>query len=185
MPEEIEVPTEHLHETLNEHAEHKGEGGEHEGPAWVSQVALSAAMLAVLAAVSALMAGYHANEAMLEQMKATDDWAFYQAKGIKANLLQTKMELLTALKAEGAGDPKEKLAEYQKEQKEIEEKAHHEEHESREHMEHHEMLAKSVTAFQVAIAMSAIAVLAKKRALWYLGLVLGVLGTGLFVKGLL
>jgi len=61
-------------------------------------------MLAVLAAVSALMAGYHANEAMLEQMKATDDWAFYQAKGIKANLLQTKMELLTALKAEGAGD---------------------------------------------------------------------------------
>jgi hypothetical protein len=186
MPEEIEVPTEHLHETLNEHAEHKGgEGGEHEGPKWVSQVALSAAMLAVLAAVSALLAGYHANEAMLEQMKATDDWAFYQAKGIKANLLQTKMELLSALKADAAGDPKEKLAEYQKEQKEIEEKAHHEEHESKEHMEHHEMLAKSVTAFQVAIAMSAIAVLARRKALWYLGLVLGVVGTGLFVKGLL
>jgi len=33
------------------------------------------------------------------------------------------------------------------------------------------MLAKSVTAFQVAIAMSAISVLAKRKALWYLGLV--------------
>jgi len=33
--------------------------------------------------------------------------------------------------------------------------------------------------------MSAISVLAKRKALWYLGLVLGVIGTGLFVKGLL
>jgi hypothetical protein len=186
MPEEIEVPTEHLHETLEEHAEHAGHGGEkHEGPSWVAQVALSAAMLAVLAAVSALMAGYHANEAMLEQMKATDDWAFYQAKGIKANLLQTKMELLVALKAEAGGEPKEKLAEYQKEQKEIEEKAHEEEKESRNHMEHHEMLAKSVTAFQVAIALCAISVLAKRKMLWFVGLALGIIGSGLFIKGLI
>jgi hypothetical protein len=142
-------------------------------------------MLAVLAALSALLAGYHANEAMLEQMRATDDWAFYQAKGIKANLLQTKMELLVALKAEAAGEPKEKLAEYLKEQKDIEEKAHHEEHQSREHMEHHEMLAKSVTAFQVAIALCAISVLARKKLLWFLGLALGIIGSGLFLKGLL
>ena len=187
MPEEIEVPTEQLHETLNEqaeHAEHGGPSSEGEGPSWVSKVALSAAMLAVFAAVSALLAGYHANEAMLEQMKATDNWAFYQAKGIKANMLETKIELLAALKAEPKGEPKEKLAEYQKEQKEIEEKAHEEEKESRGHMEHHEMLAKSVTAFQVAIALSAISVLAKKKPLWYLGLVLGLAGAGLFVRGL-
>ena len=37
MPEEIEVPTEHLHETLHEKAQ---EGG---GPPWIQGVALSAA----------------------------------------------------------------------------------------------------------------------------------------------
>ncbi|HVY44580.1 MAG TPA: DUF4337 family protein [Minicystis sp.] len=188
MPEEIEVPTEHLHETLHEHAEHAKGGGEGHGeggPPWVSQVALSAAILAVLAAVSALLASAHANEAMLEQMRATDDWAFYQAKGIKANMLQTKLEMLAALKVEGGGETKEKLGVYLKQQKEIQDKAQEEENKSREHMEHHEVLAKSVTAFQVAIAMSAIAVLAKRRALWYVNLVLGVVGVALFGRGLI
>jgi len=39
------------------------------------------------------MAGYHANEAMLEQMKGHRRLGLLSSQGIKANLLQTKMEL--------------------------------------------------------------------------------------------
>ena len=82
MPEEIEVPTEHLHEKMEEAAEE----GEHEGRetkkehTWISRVAVSSALLAVAAAISALLAGHHANEAMFEEMKATDQWALFQSK---------------------------------------------------------------------------------------------------------
>src|SRR6266851_815146 len=98
MPEEIEVPVEHLHEAIHEEA-HKEHGGGHAqgGGGFIMQVALSSALIAVCAAVSALMAGHYANEAMIEEIKASDTWAFYQAKGIKAAVLTGKMELLTGL----------------------------------------------------------------------------------------
>ena len=60
-------------------------------------VALTAALLAVLAAITALMAEHHANEAMMLQIQSSDQWNFYQAKSIKASLLTTKAELLKAL----------------------------------------------------------------------------------------
>ena len=182
MPEEIEVPTEHLHETLHEHAhaaggEHATHGGEASPPPWVSQVALSAAVLAVGAAVAALLAGHHANEAIIEQMKATDAWALYQAKGIKGSLAEQKVELLAALGKEAKEDDKAKLERYREEQKEIKKEADEEERSSKEHMRRHGVLARSVTTYQIAIALSAIAVLSRRKVLWFAGLVLGVGGT--------
>jgi len=76
MPEEIEDPTEKLHESILEEAEKAREK-------WVLLVALSTAILAVFAAVCSLMAGHHANEALIEQIQASDQWAYYQAKGSK------------------------------------------------------------------------------------------------------
>jgi hypothetical protein len=188
MPEEIEVPTEHLHETLHEHAE-GGEHPEHEGgappPAWVSQVALSAAVLAVAAAVAALLAGHHANEAIIEQMKATDGWALYQAKGIKSSLVEQKAEILAALGKEVKEDDKAKIERYRDEQKDIKKEADEEELSSRHHMERHGTLARSVTTFQVAIALSAIAVLSRRKALWYGSLILGVGGAVFLLLALL
>jgi hypothetical protein len=186
MPEEIEVPTEHLHETMHEAAH--GHGGGHEGgesqPGWISQVALSAAILAVAAAVAALLAGHHANEAMLEQMQATDHWAYYQAKGIKASLVESRIDLRGALGKEATEDDKKKIERYKEEQKEIEEKAHEKEHSSEHHMGRHAAFARSVTAFQVAIALSAISVLSKKKLVWLAGLVLGAIGVALLVPAL-
>src|ERR1700739_1479563 len=84
--EEAEVPLEHLHEEVHHHAEHSGEK-------WISWVALSTALLAVLAAIAGLLSGKHANEAMMSQIQAADHWAYYQAKGIKAAVLDAKMSL--------------------------------------------------------------------------------------------
>jgi hypothetical protein len=184
MPEEIEVPTEHLHEALHEEAEgHGGHGGH--GPGWISKVALSAAVLAVTAAVAALLAGHHANEAMLEQMQATDQWAYYQAKGIKGSLVENKLDILAAVGKEPKEDDRKKIERYKEEQKEIEDKAKELEHSSDQHMHRHVIFARAVTTYQVAIALSAIAVLSRKKLLWFVGLVLGAIGTVFLVQALL
>ena len=84
--EQPEVPLERLHE----HVRH---GAEHGYEPWISWVALTTAILAVLAAITGLLAGTHANEAMMSQIQASDQWNYYQAKSIKAAVLETKMSL--------------------------------------------------------------------------------------------
>jgi hypothetical protein len=224
MPEEIEVPTEHLHEKMEEAAE-EGEEGEHESKnerTWISRVAVSSALLAVAAAISALLAGHHANEAMFEEISASDRWAMYQAKGIKESQLATKVVLLKALekqlpaeksggpvcksekpeKAEKPGEkseeakcpehkendpitPDEKLCEYGCEKAAIKEIASEEEASAHDHMKHHVWFARAVTIFQIAIAMGAIAVLARRPKLWLVSVGLGGLGSVFLVIGLL
>ena len=84
--EEAEVPLENLQEHVHHSAEHSGE-------AWVSWVALSTAILAVLATIASLLSGQHANEAMMSQIAASDQWNYYQSKSIKASVLDTKISL--------------------------------------------------------------------------------------------
>jgi len=45
----------------------------------------------------------------------------------------------------------------------------------------HHQFAKSVTIFQVAIALSAIAALVRRQAMWWLSLLIGLAGAFLFV----
>jgi hypothetical protein len=178
LPEEMEVPTEHLHEDM-EHAAH------HSGETWIVFVALSSALLAVLAAACSLLAGHRANEAMIEQIQASDQWAYYQAKGVKSAVLESKMELLHALGKEPDAKDEEKVTEYKNQQKEIEEKAREKEHSSEENLASHQILAKGVTVFQIAIALGAISALTRKKWLWFVSLTLGVLGAVFFLQGIL
>ncbi len=176
MPEEIEVPTEHLHETLKEHAE--------EQPVrWIGKAALSSALVAVAAAIASLLAGHHANEAMLEQMQATDQWAFYQAKGIKAAVLESRLELLDAMGKPAPASERQKLDAYDAQQRVIEDHGHELERSSRAHMERHNMLARAVTIFQIAIAMAAIAVLVRRRSLWFVSMAFGVAAAWFLARG--
>jgi hypothetical protein len=176
MPEEIEVPTEHLHETIHEHAEESG------SVRWIQAVALSSAIVAVLAAIASLLAGHHANEAMIEQMQATDSWAFYQAKSIKASVLDTRLQLLTAMGKPAHDEDQKKLSEYEAQGREIEEHGHELETSSRAHMKRHNVLARAVTVLQIAIAMAAVAVLTRRRSVWYVSLMLGAIGSGLIAQ---
>src|SRR5262249_13583926 len=158
------------HETLHEEA-HKahGEGG---GREWISQVALSSALLAVLAAVAALLAGHHANEGVLEEIKASDHWSYFQSKGIKASVLQTKIELLRELERTPRAEDAKQVETYKGEQARIEEEAHELERSSDRHMGEHNILARTVTLYQIAIALAAISVLARKKWVWYVSLAL-------------
>jgi pyruvate/2-oxoglutarate dehydrogenase complex dihydrolipoamide acyltransferase (E2) component len=163
--EEAEVPLEHLHEEIHHHAEHSGEK-------WISGVALSTAILAVLAAIAGLLSGSHANEAMMKQIEAADQWAFYQAKGIKAAVLDAKISLTNSVnEAE-----REKAARYSEEQSEIEEEAREKETEAAMNFHRHEIFARGVTLFQIAIAVAAISALTRRRRYWLVSMVIGAVG---------
>src|SRR6266851_7494926 len=84
MPEDVEIETENLREAIHEEMER-------EGAKLVRVIAVTTAIFAAIAAVAALRAGGTANEALMLQTEATrlqveasDQWAYYQAKGVKA-----------------------------------------------------------------------------------------------------
>jgi hypothetical protein len=83
MPEEIEVPIEKLHESIQEEAEKAREK-------WVLFVALSTAILAVLAALSSLMAGHHVNEALIDQIQASDQWLIIRRRESNPQFLKAR-----------------------------------------------------------------------------------------------
>jgi hypothetical protein len=180
--EEIEVPLENVQEEIHHRATHPHD--EDGAGNWFSAVALSSAVLAVLAAITALLASHHADEAMIEQIRASDNWAFFQAKGIKAAILSTKLDLLSSTGKFSPEADQTKLSEYKKEQETISDQARELEKSSQSHMEHHLVLARGVTFFQIAIAVAAISVLTRRRRFWLVALAFGATGLGFLVQGI-
>jgi hypothetical protein len=165
--EEMEVPTEHLSEHINEHAEHARDK-------WSMYLAVSTAIMAVMAAFGSLLAGHHSNEALISQLKSSDQWAYYQAKGIKYEVVRST-SMLDKESGE-ANEMKGEMARYKKEQAEIKTKADEFQKESEMHLEKHNTVSYGVTLFQIAIAISAIAMLTGKRFLWYFSIILSIGG---------
>jgi Domain of unknown function (DUF4337) len=163
--EEAEVPLEHLHEQTHEMAKHSGER-------WISWVALSTAILAVLAAIASLLSGEHASEAMMSQIEAADQWSYYQSKSIKAAVLDAK----TAFSGAAGDSDRSKLARYEKEQEEIKSDAEQKQAAAKSFFHKHEVFARGVTMFQIAIAIAAISALTRKRSFWIVSLVFGAFG---------
>jgi len=170
--EEAEVPL----EDLQEHVHHSAE---HSDVAWISWVALSTAVLAVLAAIAGLLSGKHANEAMMNQIEASDQWGYYQAKSIKASVLDAKMALANAVNEKD----REKAARYEEEQSEIKSEAERKQSEAKLNFHRHEVYARGVTMFQIAIAIAAISALTKKRRFWIVSLLFGAVGCVFLVLG--
>ena len=166
--EEPEVPTEHLHEEMHEHAGR--------GERWTLGVALSSAILASLAAVSSLNAGHYANEAMIAQIESANQWSYYQAKSIKEAQLRSKMDILEALGKPAVAADQRKFAQYEDDKEKSQKKADSLEHEAKHFLRTHQVLARSVTMFQVAIAVGAISVLTKRRKFWLVSLCFGAVG---------
>jgi hypothetical protein len=187
MPEEIEIDTDKLRETIDEEIEHSG-------GKMLKWVSLSTAILAAIAAVASLKAGDTVNEALALKSDATriqalasDQWAYYQAKGIKGAVARASA---TTWKAAGKPVPPDldsTAKRYDNEQKEITAKAKElegerdaKEHEAGELLEKHHRFAAAVAFFQVAIALGAVAALTRVKLVWFGSLALGVAGLVFF-----
>jgi hypothetical protein len=79
-----------------------------------------------------------------------------------------------------AGAPNEsdqsKRDRYEKEQEEIKSQAEHKEAAAKLNFHKHEVFARGVTMFQIAIAIAAISALTRKRHFWIVSLFFGVVG---------
>lgn len=89
MSEEL-IETKELQEKLGEAIEH---AEKHPSLRWIMYLSFSTAVMAVVAAVASLEAGslsneaiLFKNEAVLNQAKASDNWSYFQAKGIKKEI---------------------------------------------------------------------------------------------------
>ena len=192
MPESPEIETESLHESIREELEKEGGG-------FLRKIALSTALLAVFAAFAALRAGATVNHALLLrtdatqlQSQASNQWAYYQAKGVKAAVQESIRASWLSAGKEPPSSVAEKLERYEKEQEAIREKAvalekeRDEKVKESDHLLHgHHGFANAVALFQVAIALGAIAALTRSRAVWVGSLVVGLGGLALLVRAFL
>lgn len=193
------LETGELQERLQESIERLEEAEEKMLPKWTIYLSLSTAIIAVLAAIASLESGAYSNEALLEkneallsQTKASDQWALYQAKGIKYFIAATQSEAVAISNPTLSTKLLSESVRFKDEQKEIDAKARELEasaKESNEASEHllgkHHKFAYSVTFFQVSIALGAIAALTRRKVLWYGGLGCAVLGLSMAVVGIM
>jgi hypothetical protein len=164
-----------------EAAHEKAQEEKHRAP-WLRGLALSSACFAVIAAIASLKSGHSANEALLLQSKATDQWAYYQAKGNKAATRSAEADILTELHVDVAqvATVRADVDKYTRDQDEIRAEAQRLEKESKEGLTRHEWFASTVTLLQVAIGLSAIGALIESRKVWLASLVAGGLAAAVF-----
>lgn len=185
MPDEPEIDTDSVRESIEKH---------HAGPPLIKQIALTTALLAALGAVAALKSGDSVNRALVLkteagrfQAEASDQWAYYQAKGIKGHVVETSRAIWLAAGKTPPPGVDTAVAKYAADQKDIEKAAKEKERardeasrEADELLERHHHFANSVAFIQVAIALGAVAALSQARLVWYGSLVIGVIGAAMF-----
>lgn len=176
-----DVPTEPY-----EHAEHARHAA-HSGDDFLAKVTITVAVLAVIAAtIGSLetMASGAAiaakNDAVLNQNRASDTWAFYQARSIKKNLY----EIASASTPDQRDEFARKARQYDDESATIKTKAEDLERRTEadlhtgEVLEHrHHVLTVAATFLHCAIAVATMALVARRRHWpWYVSLGLGTAG---------
>jgi hypothetical protein len=152
---------------------------------WNSWVAVTTAILAALASIASLLSGIHADEGMMDQVEVSDQWNYYQAKGIKAAVLESKVDLLPALGKQPDPEDVKRIARYADEQATIRAQADKTQASAKDHRARRAIMSRAVSGFQIGIALCAIGLLTKRRPFWYVAILCGVVGTVFLVQGLL
>ena len=176
MPEEI-------HE-MHENAERA-----HEDPSLVP-VTVTMAILAVLVAAIALLGHRAHTEELLNQTRATDTWAEYQAKSIREHGYDEFLDVLglvDAKNAERAEITKQKyekdVERYKQDREKLQEKATDLEKD----VEHARHVANRFdlgeVCLEVALVITSMTLLTRKRFYWNAGIALAVAGLGIAATG--
>ena len=173
-----------LHEQAEEGAHHPS----------LAPVTVTMAILAVLIAAVSLLGHRAHTEELLHQTKATDQWAYYQAKDIRRHAYELFLDETSVFALQNS-EQVEKLKEkytkeverYRDEQKEIEAEAQKVEDEVKVEQRRADRFDLGEVMLEAALVICSITLLTRKRIFWGLGLVLGLAGlaigaTGLFIR---
>jgi len=167
---------------------------------WLSYLALTTVILAVCATLSTFKGGNFSTLAVMSQSKASDQWAYYQSKSIKGYVYEIQKEKLELeLKAMGPKPSRGLAEEYQKkidtysnkikkyddEKTKIDKDARELERIRDDAQKHSKAFGMAVIFLQIAILLSSISALMKKKLLWLFGCIVGVFGVVYFANGFL
>ena len=177
----------HVHGPHDHEVEHVAQHG---GDAFTSKLAALTAVLSTVGAIFGYMGSHSQNSALLfknessiQKTAASNQWNYYQAKSNKQNLTELSVVLT---QGEAQQKFRQEVERYQAEKKDIKIEAEKLEaaatkanEKSELEMHVHERWAMATTLLQIAIALSAITLLTRKR--WMLGGVYGASAAGLII----
>ncbi|MGE5299444.1 MAG: DUF4337 domain-containing protein [Acidobacteriota bacterium] len=161
-------------------------------------LALTTVILAVCATLSTFKGGNFSTRSVMSQSQAANQWAYYQAKSVNGYLYEAQKEKLELeLKAMGPGASRSAAEEYEKkitsysgkikkyedEKAAIKSSAESLEKIRDDAQRHTGIFGMAVIFLQLAILLSSIAALMKKKPLWLLGCLVGVCGIVYFANG--
>ena len=166
---------------------------------WLNYLALTTVILAVCATLSTFKGGGYSTRTVINQSMAANQWSYYQAKSIKGYLYEIQKQNLELSIKEKAGkvdptvlssyqaslaDDTSQIARYNQEKAQIRTDAKKFE-DIRDHAQRHSQIyGMAVIFLQIAILLSSIAALLKKKMVWLLGLAVGLVGIGYFAYAL-
>ncbi len=167
---------------------------------WLNYLALTTVILAVCATLSTFKGAGYSTRSVLSQTQAANQWAYYQSKSIKGYLYENQKESMELeLKQNKAKFPKvlqdeyegkidaynQKLKRYDEEKAVISKEAKKLESIRDEAQKHSQAFGLAVIFLQIAILLSSIAALLKKKSVWILGVSTGAVGLVYFANGFL
>ena len=167
---------------------------------WLNYLALTTVILAVCATLSTFKGGGYSTRSVMSQTQASDQWAYFQSKSIKGYIYEMqrdKLELelksigskIAPVVAEEYGkkieDYSKKIAKYEAEKSDIQKEAKRFEEIRNDAQRHSQIFGIAVIYLQIAILLSSIAALIKKKPVWLLGVLVGLVGISYFANGFL
>ena len=177
MPEELDELKEHIQE------------GAHDPS--LKPVSLTMAICAVLVAVVSLLGHRAHTEELLFQNKATDNWAFYQAKNIRRHSYELFLDMLSISSpkepqaAEALKQKYEKeIQRYDADQKKIEEDAKRQEEETELAGRKGDRFDLGEVFLEVALVVTSITLLTRRRVFWMMGTLSGITGVAIAATAL-
>ena len=175
----------HVHGPHDHELEHAAKHGNKDS--FASRIAAVTAILATIGAIFSYMGGatqantmLYKNNAAIKKTEASNQWNYYQAKSSKQNLSELAKTLTPASKKEFYTKEIERYklekAEIKKDADRLEAEVISWDKKSDAQLHEHHRWAQATTALQIAIALSAIALLSRKT--WLQWGVYGVAGIG-------
>lgn len=153
-------------------------------------VTLTMAILAVLVAAVSLLGHRAHTEELLLQNKATDNWSYYQAKSIRRHTYELFLDMVSIFDVKdprSAEEVKEKykreIERYDQDRKQIEAEARKLEEETAMEGRKGDRFDLGEVFLEMALVVSSITLLTRRRLFWGLGLLAGVAGFGIALTG--
>ena len=164
---------------------------------WMKGVAITTTVLAVLTSIASSRAGFCVSKSQVLTAESGSQWAYYQAKSIKQNLLEMQRSFFE-VNSLGATTVEQKdflqknlqtaesqVARYDQEKSDIKKEAEGIDKKNALITRQGNQFSLSVVFFQIGIMLSSVGALLKRKEMWMVGLIFGCIALVFLANGFL